>query len=174
MPNEISQQSRYWIGVVSASHVQRAVQGGFVQLCHGKAEPLRRMCPGDWLIYYSPRTDMSKGKSLKSFTAIGQVADDSVYEYRMSESFVPFRRDINYVLCREVKITDLLEELTFTRGNRNWGYNFRYGHFEIGIEDFLTIAGSMLGDTEDFQHNFQFLKDGPTGGFFDENGALQW
>jgi hypothetical protein len=70
----------------------------------------------------------------------------------MSESFLPFRRNIHYISCREVKIADLLDQLSFTRGKRNWGYAFRYGHFEIGREDFLTIAGSMLGDAEDIQH----------------------
>ncbi|WP_426450348.1 EVE domain-containing protein [Paenibacillus sp. S-38] len=142
-------ESRCWIGVVSASHVQRGVQGGFAQLCHGKAAPLRRMRAGDWLIYYSPRTDMAKGESLQAFTAIGQVLDDHVYEYRMSESFVPFRRNIQYAPCREVKISGLLDELSFTQGKRNWGYTFRYGHFEIGREDFIKIAGAMLGDAAD-------------------------
>ncbi len=140
------QNSRYWIGVVSASHVKRGVQGGFTQLCHGKAAPLRRMSPGDWLIYYSPRTDMSKGEPLQAFTAIGQVTGDGVYEYPMSESFVPFRRDIRYLPCREVKIAPLLDRLTFTRGKRSWGYAFRYGQFEIGYEDFQTIASIMLGE----------------------------
>ncbi|NOU94690.1 EVE domain-containing protein [Paenibacillus sp. LMG 31456] len=144
----INKQNRYWIGVVSASHVKRGVLGGFAQLCHGKSAPLRRMEPGDWLIYYSPRTDLAKGESLQAFTAIGQVADDRVYEYQMSESFVPFRRDIRYTPCREVKIADLLDQLSFTRGNRNWGYSFRYGHFEIGREDFLKIADAMLANAD--------------------------
>ncbi|MEW9699523.1 EVE domain-containing protein [Paenibacillus sp. SI8] len=142
----INEQSRYWVGVVSASHVERGVQGGFAQLCHGKSAPLRRMHAGDWLIYYSPRKEMGKGEALQAFTAIGQVVNDTVYEYQMSETFVPFRRDIRYKPCREVKIANLLEQLSFTRGNRNWGYTFRYGHFEINREDFLTIAGAMLGD----------------------------
>ncbi|CAG7654777.1 EVE domain-containing protein [Paenibacillus allorhizosphaerae] len=146
--NEISEQSRFWIGVVSASHVKRGELGGFAQLCHGKSAPLRRMRPGDWLIYYSPRTDMGKGIPLQAFTAIGEAADDNVYEYPMTESFVPFRRNIRYIPCREVKISDLLERLSFTRGNRSWGYSFRFGHFEIQREDFLTIAGSMLSDAE--------------------------
>ncbi|MDP4171415.1 MAG: EVE domain-containing protein [Bacillota bacterium] len=142
------EQSRYWIGVVSASHVKRGVLGGFAQLCHGKSGPLRRMCPSDWLIYYSPRTDLTNGEVLQAFTAIGQVTDERVYEYQMSESFVPFRRNIRYIPCQEIKIADLLDKLSFTRGNRNWGYSFRYGHFEIGREDFLMIAGAMLGDAE--------------------------
>ncbi|AWB43458.1 EVE domain-containing protein [Paenibacillus sp. CAA11] len=147
IPSEKIQQTRYWIGVVSASHVKRGVQGGFAQLCHGKAAPLRRMKPGDWLIYYSPRTDLLKGEPLQAFTAIGQVEDDRVYEYPMSESFVPFRRNIRYLPCREVKIAVLLDELNLTRGKRSWGYAFRYGQVEIEEEDFLTIARSMLGDT---------------------------
>lgn len=144
--DEISEQSRFWIGVVSASHVKCGELGGFAQLCHGKSAPLRKMRAGDWLIYYSPRTDMTKGTSLQAFTAIGEVADDKVYEYQMSESFVPFRRNIRYISCREVKIRELLEQLSFTRGNPNWGYSFRYGQFEIDREDFLTIASVMLSN----------------------------
>ncbi|GKS11802.1 hypothetical protein YDYSY3_28020 [Paenibacillus chitinolyticus] len=134
---------RYWIGVVSASHVQRGVQGGFAQMCHGKSAPLRRMQPGDWLVYYSPRTEMGGGEPLQAFTAIGRVADDRVYEYAMSATFVPFRRNIEYVPCREARIVDLLDRLYITRGKRNWGYPFRTGHFEIDREDFLTIAEAM-------------------------------
>jgi hypothetical protein len=150
MQNEwIPEHKRYWVGVVSASHVKMGVQGGFAQLCHGKSAPLKRMQTGDWLIYYSPRTDLAKGEPLQAFTAIGQVADDRTYEYRMSDSFVPFRRNIRYSHCKEVKIVHLLDQLSFTRGNRNWGYTFRTGHFEIGSEDFLLIAEAMLtGDVQ--------------------------
>ncbi|MFX3632866.1 MAG: EVE domain-containing protein [Candidatus Pristimantibacillus sp.] len=144
--DKISQQSRFWIGVVSASHVKYGVLGGFAQLCHGKSASLRKMRAGDWLIYYSPRTEMTKGALLQAFTAIGELDDDHVYEYQMSESFVPFRRNIRYISCQEVQIRDLLEQLSFTRGNRNWGYSFRYGHFEISREDFLTIASAMLSN----------------------------
>jgi len=141
-----SRKTRYWIGVVSASHVQRGVQGGFAQLCHGKAAPLRRMQAGDWLLYYSPRTEMGGGEPLQSFTAIGRVADDRVYEYVMSSTFVPYRRNINYIACRSVRIADMLDRLRFTRGVRNWGYPFRTGHFEIDSEDFLIIAEAMQAD----------------------------
>lgn len=143
-----SQKCRYWIGVVSASHVNLAKEGGFAQLCHGKATPLRKMSPGDWLIYYSPRIDMSKGKPVQAFTAIGQVTDNGTYKHQVSESFVPFCRDIRYIPCREVKIALLFNQLTFTSGNRNWGFTFRRGHFEIGAEDFMTIVTSMLDGEE--------------------------
>lgn len=156
MSNITSQKSRYWIGVVSASHVNLAIEGGFAQLCHGKAAPLRKMSPGDWLIYYSPRTDMSKGKPVQAFTAIGQVTDNDTYKHQVSESFMPFRRDMRYIPCREVKIALLLNQLTFTHGNRNWGLPFRRGHFEIGAEDFMTIVTSMLEGEE--QVLSEFLK----------------
>ena len=47
--------SRYWIGVASADHVAFGVAGGFMQLNHGKAAPLRRVSAGDWIIYYAPQ-----------------------------------------------------------------------------------------------------------------------
>ncbi len=146
---QINEQSRFWIGVVSASHVKRGVVGGFAQLCHGKSAPLRKMRRGDWLIYYSPRTEMGKGRPLQAFTAIGEVADDDVYAFPMSESFVPFRRNIRYSPCREVKIAGLLDSLSFTRGNAHWGYSFRYGHLEIPRDDFMTIADAMLREADD-------------------------
>ena len=147
----INERPRFWVGVVSASHVRLGVQGGYAQLCHGKAAPLRRMHRGDWLLYYSPRTDMNQGPPLQSFTAIGQVDDDNVYEYAMSESFVPFRRNIRYLPCREIAISRLLQELDFTHGRQHWGYLFRRGHFEIGRDDFLKIAQVMLEGHDEFR-----------------------
>ncbi|PWK16521.1 EVE domain-containing protein [Tumebacillus permanentifrigoris] len=154
--NGASTPCRYWIGVVSASHVEKGVEGGFAQLCHGKAAPLRRMKAGDWLIYYSPRTDMVNGEPLQAFTAIGQVEDDKVYEYQMSESFVPFRRNIRYLACRETKISGLLELLSFTQGVKNWGYPFRFGHLEISRQDFRVIANAMLNEVGGSASEIQF------------------
>ncbi|OXM85173.1 EVE domain-containing protein [Paenibacillus rigui] len=138
-----NKQPRYWIGVVSKSHVMRGVAGGFAQLCHGKAVPLRRMKQGDWLIYYSPKTDMNSGAPLQAFTAIGQVRDDAVYEYPMSETFIPFRRNIDYYDCKEAPAHALLSLLSFTKENRNWGYRFRTGHFEIDAVDFAILSEAM-------------------------------
>ena len=42
----------YWIGVASADHVARGRADGFMQVCHGKAAPLRRIKPGDGVVYY--------------------------------------------------------------------------------------------------------------------------
>ncbi|MBW5448000.1 EVE domain-containing protein [Cohnella sp. CFH 77786] len=161
----LDEKTRFWIGVVSASHVRLGVQGGFAQLCHGKAAPLRKMNRGDWLIYYSPRTAFAQGEPLQAFTAIGQVEDEAVYPYRMSDDFVPFRRNIRYTQCKETRIGGLLDRLSFTRGNRNWGYLFRTGHFEIGREDFLTIARCMLSELPEESNGFGIQRSEAKPGF---------
>ncbi len=43
-----------WIAVASAEHVRLGRSQGFMQVCHGKAAPLRRITPGDAVAYYSP------------------------------------------------------------------------------------------------------------------------
>jgi hypothetical protein len=135
--------TRYWIGVVSLSHVQRGVDGGYAQVGHGKAAPLRRMKAGDWFIVYSPKTDLERGEPLQQFTAIGKVKDDRVYQFAMSPDFVPFRRDIAYLPCTAAPIQPLVSRLSFIKDPARWGYPFRTGHFEITREDFELIAGAM-------------------------------
>lgn len=142
--------TRYWMGVVSADHADRAISQGIAQTCHGKAYPLSRMKAGDWLIYYSPRAERSGGSPVQAFTAIGQALDDRVYRQAMSETFVPHRRDMRYLPAKPVRIAGLLEQLSFTRGRRSWGQAFRFGQFEIEPDDFRLIAGLMLeGGEED-------------------------
>lgn len=117
--------------------------GGFCQLCHGKDAPVRRMKPGDWLIYYSPREKMRGGRPIQRFTAIGQIKFGEPYMYNMSNGFMPTRRDVDYHLVREVPIRPMLNDLSFTANQRNWGMIFRRGVFEITQEDFNLIAAAM-------------------------------
>jgi len=141
---------KYWIGVVSESHVQRGLSGGFAQLCHGKKNPLAKMSVGDWLIYYSPKTDMDHGQPLKQFTAIGKVVGESAYEFQMSPDFTPFRRDIQYVKkAKPLSILPLISKLSFIKDPKHWGFMFRTGHFEIPEADFKLIAKEMKVDTHE-------------------------
>ena len=73
----------YWIGVASWSHLKRGRAEGFAQLCHGKAAPLRRMSVGDWLVYYSPKTEINGAEPLQMITAIGRIVGENVYQYPM-------------------------------------------------------------------------------------------
>lgn len=137
--------TRYWIGVASLNHVQRGVAGGFCQLCHGKAQPLKRMNVGDWLIYYSPKETFEGNTPLQAFTAIGQVVGEQTYPFEMFPGFIPNRRDIRFdPHARAVLIRPLIDQLDFIADKRHWGYAFRYGHIEIGAQDFERIAHRML------------------------------
>ncbi|MFI4997730.1 MAG: EVE domain-containing protein, partial [Hyphomicrobiales bacterium] len=72
-----------WIAVASAEHVGRGRAAGFMQVCHGKAAPLRRIRPGDRVAYYSPTTEFRGTDRLQAFTAIGIVREGEPYRVDM-------------------------------------------------------------------------------------------
>jgi len=130
-----------WLGVVSQAHVQRGVGGGFAQVCHGKAPPLRRMKRGDWLVYYSPSVEMG-GAPLRAFTALGKIEDDEVFSFDMGGGFVPFRRRVRYVASREVSLDDVKHELELCAAP-HWSMALRRGLLPLSRHDLLTIAAAM-------------------------------
>ncbi len=134
---------RYWIGVASRQHVLIGRAGGFAQLCHGKAQPLKRMATGDGIIYYSPQEVLGEKQPCQRFTAIGEVSGDEVYQVEMAPGFIPFRRDIHFQPCSEAPIRPLLEQLTYIKDKTRWGYVFRFGHLQIPESDFRLIAEAM-------------------------------
>ena len=133
----------YWIGVVSRSHVQLGVQGGFVQLGHGKRAPLERLRAGDGLVTYSPRTSYPDGEALQSFTAIGIVTSGEICQVEMTPDFKPCRVDVSYLEYREASIKPLVERLSFIRNKAHWGATFRFGQLKIPADDFALIAQAM-------------------------------
>jgi hypothetical protein len=136
-------ETRYWVGVASREHVQRGVAGGFCQLNHGKAGPIRRLRPGDWIVYYSPRESMNAGDPVQAFTAIGKIADGEPYVGEMGGGMQATRRDVRFLKATEAPIRPLLDDLSFTRGRSSWGYAFRRGSFAIDAADFHRIAEAM-------------------------------
>jgi hypothetical protein len=133
----------YWIGVVSRQHVLRGVAGGFAQIGHGKAAPLRRMAVGDWLVYYSPVETLEDGVPCRRFTAIGRVRGANVHQADMGGGFMPFRRDLDYRPATEAPIVPLIEALDFIVDKKRWGFPFRRGLLSIGPADFARIAAAM-------------------------------
>ena len=133
---------KYWIAVASADHARKG-RAGFMQVNHGKKAPLQRLSRGDGVVYYSP-TESFRGKDkLQAFTLIGRVRDDELYVGQMGGDFTPWRRNVDYAESRDAPIAPLLDRLDFTRGNRNWGYQMRFGLFEISEADFRLIAEAM-------------------------------
>lgn len=135
--------NRYWIGVASREHVKSGVEQGIAQVCHGKAYPLNQMKEGDWLVYYSPVIKFGGKEPCQSFTAIGEVKKGTPYLFKMSEDFIPWRRDVAFYPAYDVPIKPLLDRLSFITDKTRWGYPFRRGCFEIARHDFITIAKEM-------------------------------
>jgi hypothetical protein len=135
--------TRYWVGVASKDHVLKGVEEQFCQLCHGKVAPLRRISPGDRIVYYSPKERMRASEPIQAFTAIGIIKDGEPYEFDMGGGFVPYRRDVNFFEAVDAPIRPLLEQLSFTKGRPSWGSAFRFGIFEISKDDYSLIAQAM-------------------------------
>lgn len=135
--------SKNWIAVACATHVQRGVGGGFMQVCHGKAAPLRRIAPGDRVAYYSPTVEFGGKERLQAFTAIGIVVGGDPYRCDMGGGFCPYRRDVSWVVAHPAPIKPLIESLALCAGKRNWGYQFRFGLLPVSDGDMAQIAGAM-------------------------------
>ena len=135
--------SKNWVAVASAEHVRIGRSKGFMQVSHGKAAPLKRIHPGDEVVYYSPTNALRGKDKLQSFTAIGVVKDGVPYQVDMSGGFCPFRRDVNWHTAEEAPIKPLIGSLQFTTAKSNWGFQLRFGLFEISEHDMAMIATAM-------------------------------
>ena len=138
-----------WIAVASAEHARRgcAVPAtGYMQVCHGKCAPLKRVSSGDRVAYYSPTLVMGGGDKLQKFVALGLVQAGEPYAFDMGGGFVPFRRDVAYVAAQEASILPLLDEFEFVEDRQRWGYKFRFGLFEVSEHDMRLIALAMAAD----------------------------
>lgn len=134
---------RHWIAVASKEHVVRGVEGGFAQVCHGKGGPLKRMHADDWIIYYSPTIRFGEKEPCRAFTAIGRIKAGEPYPFRMSDDFVPYRRDVQFVPAVETPIVPLIDQLSFIHDKAKWGFPFSRGCFSIPEPDFQVIASLM-------------------------------
>ncbi len=139
--------TNYWLGVVSADHVARAVQLGIAQANHGTLGALRRMLPGDGLIYYSPQTSLRDGRVLQAFTAVGRVADGEPWQADEGQ-FQPWRRSVNYDDGTQVAL-QLLKPCLLLTQEKNWGYALRRGVIPLAGEDFTLIRTAMLEAAND-------------------------
>jgi len=139
-----------WIAVASAEHARRgcaATDGpGYMQVCHGKVAPLRRVHPGDRVAYYAPALTMGGKDKLQSFVSIGRVLPGEPYAFDMGLGFVPFRRDVAYVAAREASILPLIPRFEFVETPRLWGRKLRFGLFDISDRDMRLIADAMQAD----------------------------
>jgi hypothetical protein len=131
-----------WIGVACAEHVRRGVAGGFMQLCHGKAGPVRRVKPGDRIACYAPAERMRGTDGLRSFVALGTVREGDAYQVEMAPGFLPHRRDVAWWAATPAPIAPLLPRMAWSRGG-GWGAKLRFGLLRIEPADMEAIAEAM-------------------------------
>ncbi len=133
----------YWVSTISRDHARLSVEGGFTQAGHGKASGLKRLKADDWLVYYSPKTSLRDGEPVQAFTGIGRVIDEELYQVEQAPGFTPWRRNVEFVSGIEAPIRPLIDQLSFIKDSRRWGYMFRVGLFKIPQEDFAVISRAM-------------------------------
>ena len=138
--------SRNWVAVASAEHVRIGRAAGFMQVCHGKAGPLRRIRPGDRVAYYSPTVEFGSKNKFQAFTAIGIIVHGEPYQVELGGGFQPYRRDVCWLPAEEAPIRPILGMLEFSAEKQSWGYPFRFGIFVIGDHDMNVIAAAMRAD----------------------------
>jgi hypothetical protein len=114
-----------------------------MQVSHGKVAPLRRVQPGDHVVYDSPTAEFGGKDKLQAFTAIGVVKAGEPYQADMGGDFRPFRRDVQWLKAQQAQIAPLLDTLEFSAGARNWGYKLRFGLVAISDHDMQMIASAM-------------------------------
>jgi hypothetical protein len=132
-----------WIAVACAQHVRRGVEMGFMQVCHGKASPLKRIKPGDRVAYYSPSELMRRPDGLQSFTALGIVLDSPVHQVDMGDGFRPFRREVRYFDAQPASVRPLIERQGFALSGTKWGSRLRFGLIDIDEASMDMIAQAM-------------------------------
>jgi len=134
---------RYWINTVSRDHVVRGKEGQFTKANHGRPTGLKKVGRGDYIAFYSPRTELTGGETVQSFTGVAVVTDEKAYQEPVTPDFHPWRRHVEYLPATDAPIRPLIDELEFIRNKKSWGFTFRRGFFEINEGDFQKIAQAM-------------------------------
>jgi len=61
----------------------------------------------------------------------------------MTPTFHPWRRKVRFFDCNEASAKELINDLTFIKNKKQWGFPFRRGLFSIDKGDYDTIATAM-------------------------------
>lgn len=135
--------TKYFLICASKDHVSKGVGQGIAQAGHGRKDFMTNPSKGDWIVYYSSKDKFEDGKAYQKFTAIGQITDDEPYQPDTQKKFKPYRRNADYKVCHETEIRPLIENLSFIKNKKRWGFYLISGFREISKEDFEVIKHAM-------------------------------
>jgi predicted RNA-binding protein len=134
---------KFWVVVTSRDHALDGAKAGVVQVNHGKEHPLKRMSAGDKILFYASKKTYGQKELSQRFVALAILADDTIFQYSVSEDFKPYRRKADYKDVKEAEIRPLIDKLEFIKNKEKWGYIFRTVFFEIDKHDFELIESHM-------------------------------
>ena len=135
--------TKYFLICASRDHVLKGVKHGFAQAGHGRKDYMSKPSKDDWVVFYSSKDKFEDGRPLQHFTAIGQITDDEPYQPAGSTNFKPYRRNVKFKDCHEAGIRPLLEQLSFIKNKKRWGFYLISGFRELSKEDFNLIKNAM-------------------------------
>lgn len=127
------------------------MQGEFTQAKYGSRKKLVKLEYGDYILFYSPRTELYGGYPLQAFTAVGRIADKEPYQVEVRSDFHPWRRKVEFLDCHVAPIRPIIEDLGFIKDKTHWGPSFQQGLFNITEDDFECITTAMEAN---FEHDF--------------------
>lgn len=138
---------KYYINVASKNHCLKGIEGGFIQSCHGKLWPLKKLQPEDKFILYASKIIFGEKASCQEFIAVGSITKDPSYETIINiknQDQIFYRKDVIFEKNLEAtSILLLIENLDFIVNKKNWSYKFLFGFFEISEKDFNLIYNNM-------------------------------
>lgn len=138
---------RYWINTICEAHVRKGYNGGFTQAGHGSRVGLDKLSEGDKIIFYAPRISIERSApASQKFIAHGTITDSRSYQVKVTPTFKPFRRRMEFSPASEitdVSVGPLIVELDFIKDKKHWGLAFRRGLFQISERDYELIASKM-------------------------------
>ena len=111
---------------------------------HGRHEAVKRVQPGDWLAYYSPRTVLKGGEEVRAFTAIGKIRRPRALRSRDGRG--PRRLAARHRLREEGARGRRLSaprRASFIKDRQHWGIFFHRSLFSVPRDDFALIAKAM-------------------------------
>jgi hypothetical protein len=132
-----------WIGIAAADHVAIGVADGFAMFAHGRHDAAKKVLPGDWVAYYSPRQGMKEGAEVRAFTAVGRVLPGDPGEREMLPGTTGWYRRVGWLDARPADIYPLLDRFSFVTDRQHWGMYFRKSLFKVSSADFGLIADAM-------------------------------
>ena len=136
----------HYLGIAEKIHVDLVVDAGVVVLGLKGPNGVRKLRPGDGVIYYSPKT-APDGEVLRSFTAVGTVLGDMEYERDFPSGTKLWVRAVDWhPVVGDVSIYDLLKDLSWIKKPKNWGFYMRGAHRAIPEADFNLISKRLRGD----------------------------